>query len=229
MTVDVVVPVYNGARLVGRAIRSILAQDVVDVATIICVDDCSSDDSWLVLTDLAQTDNRITVLRNDANLGVAAARNRAVRHGTSPVIAFLDQDDEWPPGSLGARLAGLADDQSLGYVTGLQQFELEAGEARPGWCRPEWLEQPQAGQLPSALVVRRDVFVAVGYLDEQITGGADDFDWFARARRKRIPSRMLDEVVCIRHVHGTNVSATPATDAGLLAVVRRHVAETRGQ
>src|SRR3954463_15889783 len=92
VAIDIVVPVYNGAHLVGRAIRSALAQDALGAATIICIDDRSSDDSWRILTELAQTDDRITLLRQDANLGVAAARNRAVRAGTSPLIAFLDQD-----------------------------------------------------------------------------------------------------------------------------------------
>ncbi len=229
MAIDIVVPVYNGAHLVGRAIRSALAQDALGAATIICIDDRSSDDSWRILTELAQTDDRITLLRQDANLGVAAARNRAVRAGTSPLIAFLDQDDEWIPGSLGARLTALTDDPSLGYVTGLQQVELDPGAVRPAWCRPEWLERPQPGQLPSALVVRREVFLEVGFLDEKLGGGADDFDWFARSRRMGIPNRMLDEVVCIRHVHDTNASATPETDAGLLAAVRRHVDEKRGR
>lgn len=221
MDVDVIIPVFNGARFVERAIASVRSQTRDAVREIICIDDASTDGSGAVLDRLAAVEPRLVVLTQPGNGGVAAARNRGVRHGRAEAIAFLDQDDEWLPDKLEAQLDALERDLELGYVVGQQQMILDPGATRPGWCRPEWLEAPQNGFLPSALLVRRECFERVGLLDERYRAGADDTDWFARARRLEVPFLNLDRVVMRRAIHGDNLSREHAGGAELLAMVRR--------
>lgn len=225
MNVDVIIPVFNGARFVGRAVDSVLAQQLPAAAavTITAIDDGSSDDSWQVLSALASTNAGLRIRRNAVNLGVAATRNAGVREGRSELIAFLDQDDAWAPTKLARQLDALRSHPDLGYVVGWQAMAVEPGESKPAWCRPEWLEVPQAGYLPSALLVRREVFLQVGFLAEELRSGGDDVDWFARARRLGIPHEVIDEVVFTRYVHDRNNSANPGTDVDLLEAVRRHL------
>lgn len=229
MDVDVIIPVFNGARFVEHAVASVQAQTVDVVRQIICVDDGSSDESRDVLERLASTDPRLTVLAQETNLGVAAARNRGVRHGDAALIAFLDHDDEWLPDKLAAQLEALEQGPDLGYVVGQQQMVLDPGAVRPAWCLPEWLQTPQKGFLPSTLVVRRGCFEHVGPLEERFRAGGDDSDWFARARRLGVPFRHLDRVVMRRRIHGENLSNDRSGSRELLDLVRQHAANRKAQ
>jgi hypothetical protein len=110
------------------------------------------------------------------------------------------------------------------YAVGAQRFILEPGQSRPAWCRPEWLTSPQAGFLPSALVVRREAWQIVGPLAPTLPAGGADLDWFARARSLAAPFVALEEVVVNRYVHADNTSAdVSASNLAVLDVVRRNL------
>src|SRR3990167_9420175 len=90
--VSVVMPTFNLARLLERALRSALDQ-TYDNLEIIVVDDASSDDT----PDVVKTvqDERVRYIRHETNRGGSAARNTGIRIATGEFIAFLDDDDEW--------------------------------------------------------------------------------------------------------------------------------------
>lgn len=224
--VDVVIPVFDGETFVERAVASVLSQGATGLRLFL-VDDASTDRTPHVLARLADAHPEITVLTNPVNVGVSSSRNRAIAAGTAPLVAFLDQDDVWMPGKLARQQAALAADPGLGYVVGRQRFVVEQGSSRPAWCRPEWLESPQAGYLPGTLVARRAVFESIGVFDEGMRAGGDDTDWFARARREAVPALHLDDVLLERHVHDRNLSSDRRTDDEILTLVRRHVAARR--
>ena len=182
--VEVIVPVYNGSRLVARALSSILTQRTDATLSIHLIDDASTDDSLAVLTELAANDPRVRVSGNPSNVGVSVTRNRGIDESHAPFIAFLDQDDEWMPDKLSSQLAEFAADPSLDFVVGRQSIVLDSA-TRPSWVRPEWLQQPQPGYIPGALIARREAFDSIGRFDEAMRHGGDDTDWFARARRRR--------------------------------------------
>lgn len=91
--VSVVVPLYNKARYVQRALDSIAAQTLADFEAII-VDDGSTDAGPDIAA--AVRDPRFRVIRQ-ANAGPGAARNRGLAEASGDLIAFLDADDEWLP------------------------------------------------------------------------------------------------------------------------------------
>jgi glycosyltransferase involved in cell wall biosynthesis len=220
--IDVVIPVHNGAHLVTRAVESVVAQHGCWDLHIYLVDDGSTDDSSSTLRALKARFPRITILSNPNPRGVAAARNRAVAGSRSDLVAFLDQDDEWVPDKLKLQAPLFDADPGLMYSVGLQRFVLTPGQPRPSWCRPEWLEKPQAGFVPSTLLVRREAWKIVGRLDETITRGADDLDWFSRAREKNVPFVAVPEVLVNRYVHSDNRSSDVIDgNKGLLEVVRK--------
>ena len=95
LAVSVVIPTYNRARLVVRAVASALAA-VAKGDEVIVVDDGSTDGTEAAL---APYRDRIHYLRT-ANQGAGTARNRGVREAHHPLIAFLDSDDEWMPDKL---------------------------------------------------------------------------------------------------------------------------------
>lgn len=227
MSVVVILPVYNGRATLRRAVDSVLAQTAEVEIAILAVDDGSTDGSVDVLVDLAREVPTLRVEVNPANIGVSATRNRAIGMTEQPLVAFLDQDDEWLPDKLERQLAVFAERPEVGYVVGRQRFQLDEGAVRPAWVRAEWFDAPQTGYLPSALVVRRSTFDAIGVFDATMRIGGDDTDWFARARRREVPFVHLEDPVVVRHVHGRNLSSDPGTDRELLTLVRRHVTEKR--
>ena len=89
----VVVPLYQKASYIRRALQSVFAQTVKDVEVIV-VDDGSTDEAPAILREIV--DPRLVVHRQQ-RMGVSAARNRGVSLASAPWVAFLDADDEWLP------------------------------------------------------------------------------------------------------------------------------------
>lgn len=94
-SVSVIIPTYNRAHLLGRAIESAFAQ-IRDSDEIIVIDDGSKDHTESVVREYRGSIRYIKT----ANVGAGAARNRGIREAKGDLVAFLDSDDEWMPGKL---------------------------------------------------------------------------------------------------------------------------------
>ena len=90
--VSVIIPVYNVAPYLGECLDSVTQQSLTDIE-IICIDDCSTDDSLQLLQKYAVSDSRIRILCNDKNRDVSATRNRGIREAVGKYIFFMDSDD----------------------------------------------------------------------------------------------------------------------------------------
>lgn len=101
LPVSVVVPAYNAAATLPRALLSVFAQ-TTPPAEVIVVDDASSDRTWDVLRKLCaeHPEQPVKTLRLDRNGGVAGARNAGWALASQEYIAFLDADDAWHPRKL---------------------------------------------------------------------------------------------------------------------------------
>ncbi len=234
VAIDVVLPVFNGAAFVARALDSVIAQEPLTQLgdwdlRIHVINDASTDESAAILADYAAhvtpPNTQVSITTLDTNAGVAQARNLGIASGDAPYVAFIDQDDEWVAHKLARQIAALEAEPSLGYAVGKQQLRVQPGQPRPEWCRPEWLVEPVAGFLPSTLVARRSTFAHVGVFDTTVTSGGDDTDWFARARTLNV--HFFDDPSCVVHrlAHAGNASNDIDTsNAAVLDVVRRHLA-----
>src|SRR4051812_44716056 len=95
--VSVVIPTYNHAQFLGRALGSVIAQTYTNWEAIV-VDNHSQDDTDAVVA--SQSDPRIKLLKIHNNGVIAASRNKAMREARGEWIAFLDSDDAWYPEKL---------------------------------------------------------------------------------------------------------------------------------
>lgn len=106
MKLSLVMPVYNAASTVERAIESFLALSREGVGcTLWVVDDCSTDGSLALVEAVARGRNSIRVIKNAVNLGPGLSRNKALEHIHEGYIGFLDADDEIVPQGYAASLA----------------------------------------------------------------------------------------------------------------------------
>jgi glycosyltransferase involved in cell wall biosynthesis len=91
----VVMPVYNEATTVVEIVNEVLAQRPVQ--QVVIVDDCSKDDTWSRLQELALTDSRIQLARHEVNQGKGAALRTGIAHATSELVIIQDADLEYAP------------------------------------------------------------------------------------------------------------------------------------
>jgi len=103
-SVSAIIPVYNDADTLPRAIDSVLRQ-THEVDELIVVDDCSEDNPEAVIEQY--NDDRITFRTHDRNRGGSAARNTGIEVASSEYLAFLDADDEWKPTKIEKQLSVL--------------------------------------------------------------------------------------------------------------------------
>ncbi len=185
--VSVAIPTYNRADLVAKAIDSVLDQDYAD-REVIVVDNGSTDDTRAVLDAYG---DRIRVLTR-GNLGRAGGRNEAILAARGDLIAFLDSDDEWLPGSLARRVQALDQHPDIGMVhghvavIGEQGQELGAITEQQRALARTYHEHgvTYAGYalrclcLTSTTVVRRSCFEQLGLYDPAIA--VEDLDLYLR-------------------------------------------------
>ncbi|HVL68578.1 MAG TPA: glycosyltransferase family A protein [Vicinamibacterales bacterium] len=183
--VSVIMPAYNVGPYIGAAIESVLAQTFTDYELII-VDDGSTDDTAAIATRFVEKDSRITLLRQE-NRGLAAARNTALRHARSELLALLDSDDLWAPEFLAAQIAVLTARPDVDIVTGNAWTLGSHEDGRPARPWPDPRPEPNLttilGDELSVFIMsvfRRRVYDTIGGFDEMLRTN-EDFDFWLRA------------------------------------------------
>jgi glycosyltransferase involved in cell wall biosynthesis len=126
--VSVILPTYNRAQFIERAIDSVFAQTYQDFELII-VDDGSTDHTPDIVR--SYSDDRIRYLNLVRNKGAAAARNAGIRHAKGIFLAFQDSDDEWLPDKLRKQVDVMNTDPQLCVVYGDMERILASGETQP--------------------------------------------------------------------------------------------------
>ncbi|MBN2424439.1 MAG: glycosyltransferase [Calditrichaceae bacterium] len=183
MKISVVIPVFNRATLIERAIKSVLNQSESPYE-IIVVDDGSTDNTSEILLKFRA---EIKIITQD-NKGVSLARNRGINAARGEWISFLDSDDEWLPDKL--EHARKFHELNPQYAI----FQSEEIWVRNGKrVNPQIKHKKYGGWLfnrslplcivsPSAVVIHRQVFEKAGLFDEHFPV-CEDYDLWLRVSR----------------------------------------------
>ena len=90
--ISIIIPVYNVENFIRKALDSVVNQTLKDIE-IICINDCTPDNSFEIVKEYASKDSRFVLLEQEINQGQGVARNRALDIATGEYIMFLDPDD----------------------------------------------------------------------------------------------------------------------------------------
>lgn len=97
--VSIIMPTFNSAKFVSDSIISIINQTFTNWELLI-TDDCSTDNTFNLIKEYSNKDNRVKVYRLKRNGGAGIARNNSIKHAKGRYIAFCDSDDRWLPEKL---------------------------------------------------------------------------------------------------------------------------------
>jgi len=168
--ISVIMPAFNAAPFIATALRSLLTQTWRNLE-ILVVDDCSSDDTVAIVTALANTDERVQLIRQAQNRGAYAARNAALLHASGDFITNHDSDDWSHPQRMekladvliteSARMGVMAHWARTDTSLHFQRWRMEGGLIHP---------------TVSTLMFRREVLEHLGGWDE-VKVGADTELW----------------------------------------------------
>jgi glycosyltransferase involved in cell wall biosynthesis len=183
--VSVVIPAFNRAHVITRALDSVYAQTFQDFEVVI-VDDASGDG---LRQAVQRYDWRVSLIRLDKRRGAAGARNAAIPHTRAEWIAFLDSDDEWLPEKLERQLDATrenADQRDVVYCACLRQRPGEKPAIRPKGELSDGvildaLLLRQHAPTASAYIVRRTALVRAKGFDETFPTAVDIDLWLRLA------------------------------------------------
>lgn len=131
MLVSIITPSFNAQQFILETYNSILSQTHKNWEWLV-TDDCSSDDTWEILTTLAAKDSRIKPIQNPVNSGAAVARNNSISRASGDMLAFLDSDDLWLPEKLELHLAFMSEQQADISFTPYWLIDEQSNELRQG-------------------------------------------------------------------------------------------------
>jgi glycosyltransferase involved in cell wall biosynthesis len=214
--VAVIIPTYNRAPMLERAVQSVLSQTFRDFELVV-VDDGSTDNT-AELPVFKTGVPRMRYMKLDHNRGVSRARNAGVRAISAPWLAFLDSDDEWLPEKL---------EKQVRWT--LEHPDMPLVQTREIWIRrgrrvnPPKTHEKSEGDLfgaslercmitPSSVMLKRTLFEETGGFNESLPA-CEDYDLWLRITC-RCRAGLVDEYLLRRYGgHADQLSATvPALD-----------------
>ena len=204
--VSVIIPNFNYAHFLEESVNSVLAQTYSNIELIV-VDDGSTDNSLEVLSQIS---GKILVIESP-NRGSCVARNLGMAEANGLYIAFLDADDAWDPEKIERQVKRLEESNADLVFCQMRAYGEDANSSI-GFTNidvdHEWfLKNPGATPFsPSVAILTRELASRVGGWNTNLTGPAEDFDYFRRcAKLGRIVS--LNEILVSHRQHSGSLTS----------------------
>ncbi len=213
--ISIIIPLYNGEKLIKQTLDSVVNQTYTYWEVII-VDDGSTDNG----TDFIEKNYPDVKIIKQKNAGVAAARNVGVKHASGEIIAFLDQDDEWEVNKLKEQWDYLKKDPYCTFVTCNQRLICHEGVTLPANFSEKLMEEHRSF-VPSAILIRKHTLLYVNLFDESLEVSSD-FDLIRKLRNANCKEANVDKLLLKKWFHGKNESLNkPLMRKELLALLHK--------
>jgi len=231
--VSVIIPTYNRAYLIGRAIQSVLDQSYHDFEIII-IDDGSTDNTEEVVKEFQKKDERIRYIKHKGNKGYPKALNTGIKAARGEYIAFQDSDDEWLPEKLKKQMEVFKNASSdVGVVyTGFLRIEKDKKiYIPPSWVthkegniHKELLKRNFVG-TPAA-IVKKECFEKTGMFDEYLPCFQDWELWIRISKYYQF--RYIAEPLINAYCTPDSISANPeALTRAWKLILKKHLNDIR--
>jgi len=219
--VSVIIPTYNRAWTLKKAIDSVLKQDYKNFELIV-VDDGSTDSTEKLLLSYADS---IKIIQQD-NQGVSASRNRGIKAAAGDLIAFLDSDDYWYPEKLSAQV-DFFNANAEALVCQTEELWIRNGKR----VNPKKKHQKLSGMIfkpslalclisPSAVMIRKKLFGAISWFDESFPA-CEDYDMWLRVTC-RYPVYLIKTPLTVKTGgHADQLSGAPGLDKYRIYALRK--------
>jgi len=210
--VDVVIPLYNKVEFTRACLASLETAKNKTPYRLFLVDNGSTDGTTQLLDEWA---DRATVLKPGQNLGFSGGNNLGASNGSSPYLLFLNNDTIAEDGWLDRLFEEVEANPEVGIVgpkllypnRTIQHAGIEIINGTPDHVHRNAPEDHAAANLErdldmvtgACLVIRRDLFSALGGFDEQYVNGVEDVDLCLRARDRGFVVRYVPEAVLEHH------------------------------
>lgn len=211
-TVSVIIPTYNRAHLISRAIQSVLKQTYKDFEVIV-IDDGSTDNTEYIIKQFQDKDNRIRYIKHKKNKGGSAARNAGIKLSKGDYIAFQDSDDEWlseklekqmkffegAPSNVGVVYSGFwrIEGDTKNYIPSSQVTEKE-GNVHKELLKGNFV-------TTQSIVIRKECFEKAGMFDESLPR-LQDWDLVLRLS-KYYEFKCIDEPLVFSYFTPVSISS----------------------
>lgn len=220
-SVSVIIPVYNAAAFIEKAVSSALQQ--IRVEEVIVVNDGSSDNSLQILEQFQKKDSRIKIYHheNQVNKGRSASRNLGIQKATGNFIAFLDADDFYLENRFENDMKEFQDKKEIDAIynaigahfyretTKIEQDELKlttvTEKIKPDLLFENLLSGGKGYFSIDGLTVKKTVFEKTGYFVENLVVAEDTELILKMALKCQLQAGIIDKPLAMRGVHDSNV------------------------
>ncbi|GAB63386.1 MAG: glycosyltransferase [Candidatus Jettenia sp.] len=191
MKISVIIPTFNSARTIEDTLKSIFNQNWPDFQIII-QDGKSTDDTETIV---ARYPTAMAGWQSEPDNGIYDAMNKGIRRATGDIIAILNSDDVWLPGTLERINSVFLRNPDIGIVSG----SIEVWEDSPGGAKVVLKSsllhsrKSMAIQHP-ATFVRRNVYERIGLFNTRYRFGAD-YDFVLKCLGANVPWIILDDIL----------------------------------
>ena len=207
--ISVLIPTYNVEAFVEQAISSICNQTYTNLEIII-IDDCSTDQTYPIVEELAAKDNRIKLFRNSSNKKIATTLNTAFSYSTGEFIARMDGDDISVPNRLEQQLNYLLQHPDIDLL-GLNYIVID--ENNKEIKRESHISDPQkiiraanfVSPIPHFWLAKRIVYEKIG---PYRIPGVEDYDFLLRGLDLGFTMSNIPEYLYLHRIRGGNTATT---------------------
>ncbi len=229
--ISVVIPTFRRPLLLARLLKSVARQTLAP-AEVVVVDDASPErtDYEALLREFKGRFKSLNYVRNRTHRGAPACRNAGILRAKSPLIALVDDDDEWLPRKLEKQRAVFEKNgNKVDFVYNWVRVKDERGRVVEN--RNPSISGKGVGAFlrdiswnlpnPSATLIKRDCLLAAGLFDESLPG-CQDWDMWIRILEKGYQYRPVRFYLTLQHTTRTGISKSWGGKKGFVLLALRH-------
>ena len=235
--VSVIIPAFNAADTILRAIDSVRRQDMPSLE-IVVIDDGSKDETVNVVSADIRTGENIRLIQMPRNSGVSAARNAGIKVSRGRYLAFLDADDIWLPEKLRKQIEVMNQDPRITLVSCNSQLISESGQPLKEGHRNRppkegydaWKTLLTYNFIPTPTVLTYTALVReMGGFDESLAVGEDLDLWIKLGLRGKIV--VLKDILINYYDSAGSLMKRHGSQTGQIVVpmLEKHIAEQKSK